>query len=509
MNVENSTQNPTEEITTIAKGAGVFFIGTAAGTGLKYLFELIVARSLGTGFFGLFIIGFSLFKILEIISTLGLHNGILRYGALFKGKGDIQRIKGAIISALKIALAASILISVISISLSKFVAVNIFQKIELSPVIVLFSLALPFSVIGMILVFASQSFKIVKHRVYVKEIFEPLSKIILFLLLFLIGWRLYGALIAFLVSCVSGSFLAFQFFKKEFPQITDSQFRPIFDARNLLSFSWPLFFTGLLNRTFLWMSTLILGSFLHQKEAGIFGASQRTAILGIMVLTSFSAIFAPIIADLYNKKEMKKLESLFKTVTKWIFTISFPLFLIMIFYGRNILNIFGTDFIIGEKCLIILAIGQLISSLGGSYGYMIMMSGRSKIIMMNAAIVSFTNIVLCFVLIPKYGIMGAAYAATISIVLITLIGLVEVYSIYKIQPYRLDFLKPIFSGLFSISFTYLILRSFFKCENLFVVLIIGMTSFLVIYTAILFFLGIGEEDKIILDRIKSKLAGRR
>ncbi|MFQ6082620.1 MAG: hypothetical protein ACE5WD_04575 [Candidatus Aminicenantia bacterium] len=54
MSKENSFQDYTPEITTIAKGAGVVFLGTTVGTGLKYIFELTVARNLGPKLFSVF-----------------------------------------------------------------------------------------------------------------------------------------------------------------------------------------------------------------------------------------------------------------------------------------------------------------------------------------------------------------------------------------------------------------------------------------------------------------------
>ena len=115
----NNLQVNILEIATIAKGAGIVFIGTIIGTGLKYLFELIVARNLGSELFGLFFLGFSIFKISEVISTLGLHNGILRYVALYAGENDRQRVKGVIILASKIVICTSILLSIILICFSK------------------------------------------------------------------------------------------------------------------------------------------------------------------------------------------------------------------------------------------------------------------------------------------------------------------------------------------------------------------------------------------------------
>ena len=75
------------------------FIGMLIGSGLKYNYELIVARNLGPELFGLFFLGVAVFRIAEIISTFGLHRGVVRYVALFHGEKDAHRVKGTILLA--------------------------------------------------------------------------------------------------------------------------------------------------------------------------------------------------------------------------------------------------------------------------------------------------------------------------------------------------------------------------------------------------------------------------
>ncbi len=260
-----------------------------------------------------------------------------------------------------------------------------------------------------------------------------------------------------------------------------------------------------MNRSFMWIGSLIIGGFLAEKEVGFYGAANRTSLLGIMVLTSFGSIFAPIISELYNKKEFQKLETLFKTTTKWIFTISYPIFLIMIFFSKSILFFFGEEYTAGSQCLIILAIGQMISSLGGSYGYMIMMSGRSKITLINAFIAFSSNISLCFILIPLYGIIGAAYASTISLIFITIIGLLEVFAIYRIHPYQVNILKPMLGGGISLSLSLIIIKYFIKSSTYFINLSAGVLILLIVYSLLIFLFGISGEEKLILKKIKMRL----
>jgi len=87
----------------IAKGAGIGFTGTFIGTAFGYLSRMIIARFLGgASDYGLGCLAFAGVSIAVSLSLVGLPAGVTRYVSFYKGKGDKGRIKGTIISSLKI-----------------------------------------------------------------------------------------------------------------------------------------------------------------------------------------------------------------------------------------------------------------------------------------------------------------------------------------------------------------------------------------------------------------------
>jgi O-antigen/teichoic acid export membrane protein len=493
------------EITLIAKGAGIVFSGTILGTGLRYLFEIIAARNLGTELFGLFFLGLAVLKISEVLSTLGLHRGVLRFIAIYQGIKDDRRTKGTIIFSLKASLFIGLVLSAAIIFLSKFLALNIFHKTDLASVLRFFAFAVPFTAVTTIFVFSTQGFKIMKYRVYVREIFEPLSRLAILFIVLTLGWKLFGAIFAFVVSISGGTFLAFHFLRNLFPELANRSIKPIFESRKIMEFSWPLLLAEFFGLIIIWLNILMIGFFRTAHEVGIYSASHRTAILGQIVLISFNAIFSPIIADLYNKNETRKLDSLFKIVTKWIFSLSIPICLLMVLCASKIMNLFGKNFTEAAFCLIVLSLAQLINSLFGSSGFLIMMSGRSKLNLINNIAVVTLNIGLNCILIPQHGIVGAAFSLFISVLFINLIMLLEVYLIFRLHPFRRDLLKPLFAGGISFLALTFIRRYLTVISNNLLSIIIVSSIFIIIYFVILYVLKIEEEDKVILKRIKFKL----
>jgi O-antigen/teichoic acid export membrane protein len=505
MGIQNNSKVHALEVTTIAKGAGIVFIGTIIGTGLKYLFELIVARNLGPNLFGIFFLGFTIFKILEKVSTVGLHNGVLRYVSLFRGIKDEQKIKGTILLSLKIVLITGVSIALLMIIFSSTISSNLFHNIDLSSILKIFGIMVIFTALTEILIYSTQAFQIMKYKVLVRMIYEPGVRILLLIIFFILGLKLFGAVFAFLISIITGTFLAFYYLKKIFPSILIKKISATYETKNILNFSWPLFVAGFFNLIIIHINTLMLGHFRTSQEVGLYGAAQRTSFLIPVILESFNAIFAPIIADFYNRKELEKLENLFKIVTKWIFTISFPVFLIIVFFAKEILNLWGKEYTTGAIYLIVICFAQLINCSVGSVGYMIMMTGRTKINLLNTIIIFAMTITLNLFLIPKYGVLGAALSLAIAIGTVNIIRLIEVYLILRIHPYRIDFLKPLGAGIISFILLFIISKYLLHIYRPLIFLFVGSLLFIITYALIVSLLGIGKEDRIILEKIRAKL----
>jgi O-antigen/teichoic acid export membrane protein len=495
-----------EYVLLIAKGAGVVFIGGIIGGGLGYLFQVVVARCVGAELFGLFSLGLAVFNIAEMIASLGMGRGVVRYVSLYQGEGDQRRVKGTIRLTMALSLGGGIVVSLLLIALSEVLAINIFHAARLTDLLRFFAIAVPFSVLTTVLTSSIRALRIMRYAVYVRDLFEPLSRIALVILVSLLGWKLWGAIFAFAVSIVAGTFLSLLFYRQVFHSVVKAGVQPIFELKEILAFCWPLFFADGFYLAQGWISTFLLGYFATPEAVGIFSAAYRTSLLLQGIIMSFNTIFAPIISALHYREENKTLESLFKIVTKWVFSLGFPITLLVMIFSQEILAIFGQDFAIGTASLIVLSIGQFINSTTGPLGLLITMSGRSKITLLNTAFYFFLQAGLCFLLIPQYGVLGAALAAATSLGFLNAVQLLQVYLILRMHPFRAGLLKPLVAGGASALIVSLAKTSFLQMDNPVLPLVLGASIFLVVYGLTLFWLGFDEEDRIILRKMRTRLA---
>jgi O-antigen/teichoic acid export membrane protein len=491
------------DISKVASGAGIVFVGTVFWAAASFLFGIYAARVMGPADFGLYSLGLAVFNVLSILSLCGLDNGLVRFVALFQGENDKARIKGAIFFAFLLVTSVGLGIGLVMLFFSGSISNHVFHKEGLAVVLRWFAVGLPLYG-GMSVFWASlQGFQNMKYLVGVRNFLEPSVRLVAAALLFFIGFRLKAVLWSHLIAWTISLMGAFLLVVKLIPLLKGTV-RPVIEARRILSFSLPLLLVGFLsigiNRT----DRLLLGYFRGAQEIGIYTAAFQTAMMLMMILHSFNTAFAPMISDLFNRSERANLEVLFKAVTKWVLTAALPLFAIFVLFPSNILALFGDQFTLGGRSLIILAAAQLINCLTGPVGYVLIMSGRPRIEFLNNLVIFLLEFVLALVLIPRYGIEGAAVATGLSVSVVNGVRLFEVFQILKMHPYAKSFWKPIGAGAISFGSLAAFSRLPSASSRPGWLILLAIAFSLVLYALILARLGPTPEDEIILRQINRR-----
>lgn len=276
----------------------------------------------------------------------------------------------------------------------------------------------------------------------------------------------------------------------------------------MLGYSYPLALSNILVALGLQVDTLMLGLLGTTKEVGYFGVALKVSFISSKIITAFSLVFTPVIADLWHQSRAAELNSLFITVTRWIFTLSFPFFLIMMMFAGPVMRVFGAGFTAGTIALIVLAVGQLINSATGAAGVMVIMSGRSKLELANVTTALFIDALLCYLLIPRYGLDGAAIANMTSLVLVNLMRVVEIKILMRMIAYDSSYVKPLLAGFAAAAVTFFIGR-FLPGSIGFKQLAILALTLVFFYVLIMVAMGLNESDRAVLKNFGTKLAGIR
>ena len=191
----------------------------------------------------------------------------------------------------------------------------------------------------------------------------------------------------------------------------------------ILSISVPMLLSNSLFLIMSWIDTIILGAFENTQEVGIYNVALRLSMITSVTLVAINSIAAPKFAEFWGNRDIEGLARVAQQSTKLIFWVSFPILLLFLIFPECILGLFGEEFKMGAFALVILAMGQFINAVSGSVGYILQMTDKQKVFRNVVLFAVIVNILLCFSLIPAFGILGAAIANSVTIVFINVVSL--------------------------------------------------------------------------------------
>jgi O-antigen/teichoic acid export membrane protein len=163
---------------------------------------------------------------------------------------------------------------------------------------------------------------------------------------------------------------------------------------------------------------VILGIYRPNDEVGVYRAVFQVAMLVVFGLQAINQVLHPHFARIYKIQDMQKLQRLVTVSSRGILSLAVPPALILVFFGGPMLEwVFGDQYRSGALALSILVIGQLASAAFGSVGALLNMTGHERDTVRGLGVSIVVNILLNFILIPLWGMEGAAIATSSSLLI--------------------------------------------------------------------------------------------
>jgi O-antigen/teichoic acid export membrane protein len=484
----------------IARGAGISTFGQGLGRVLAIMTQIVLARMYGPAQLGFYVLGTTMVGVVERFAEFGMNRAAVRYVAHHDADGDDSRLRGTILLTLGTTFALSLTLSVLMFLGAGLLANEVFSKPLMETMFRVFSISVPFFTLMSIALYATEGFQTVKYSSMVKGLWQPLISFVLIVALYLLGARALGAAAAYVVSMIVGAALALYYLRRLFPRLLDPQTPAVFEVRETFNVSGQVWISQVAEYAHAWVAVTVLGVYATAESVGIYNAAARIAWIPGVIFMAFAGIFSPMIANLYRRGELVNLNYLFKDVSRWIFSAGLVVFMLTLLMCKDILAVFGDEFISGWGAMIVVAGAQLFSSSVGITNRLLVMTEYQRIYMWAMAGALGTVVVLSFVLIPVYGIMGAAWASAGSIVFYNAITLIAVGKVMGFWPYNRQYLKSVIAGLLAAAVVVLV-RQLLGIPVGFVAILVLTPLFLVSFAGVLLGLGLSHSDQQFLKAV--------
>ncbi len=396
----------------------------AGGMILGLLLAVILARNLGTEGYGVYSYVFSLVSLIAIPAQIGLPNLLVRETAKIQVNEEWALMRGLWRWATLSVVVVSLLLAVIALTLGALFSGQ-FSSIQLATFA--FGLMLvPLVALGNLRDAALRGLRRIVMGQLSESILRPGILIVLLLVAalylspetlspsFAMGLHVVAAAISFVI----GAFLLWKMRPAELAVGPE----PKYTSRVWLAAALPLaLVTGmqLINQN---TDIIMLGYFENVEQVGIYKVAVIGSSLVAFGLQAITMATMPHFARIYAQGEMEKLQRLVTLSARVVLLLTLPIVILYVLFGDVVLlYVFGAEYISGWQPLVILSAGQLINALMGSVAALLTMTGHERDTVRGVAVAAIVNVILNFILIPLFGMYGAAVATALSFVVWNLI----------------------------------------------------------------------------------------
>lgn len=404
----------------VLSGSFASFITKAIGILLNYFLIFYISNKIGVASVGFYnIILISLF-LATILCTGGLNYAIIPLLHRFSSSK-----KELYIKSLYIILGLFLIGAILIYFLSPLIRSYLFSE---------FNFYNPYLAILLVGLYVFMYFNIEYIRGNKKIIISESLRNILFPLVVLIGiitnipsFENPLNLIFFSIfTATIITFLPSVFYTKRTTSIKSKKTNEI-NKNTLLNTATPLMIMGLSSFFLSEASLFFLKYYFNITAVGNFTVIYKISITACLVFTIASAIIGPKFAELFWSKNPKELRKTFWYSFKMIFFATLPIFISVLIFPSFFLKIFNLSSSFSLE-LIIMLMGQFLYGISAIFGLFLMVTDKQKIYRNIYIVSAILNLILCFVLIPKYGVLGASITVAISYVFLNILC---IYSFYK------------------------------------------------------------------------------
>ncbi|QRM88725.1 oligosaccharide flippase family protein [Lacinutrix sp. WUR7] len=396
----------------IKKSFIVMFL-KAIGILLGYTFTLLLTKRFGATGYGIYNITYSSIIVFGHFASFGLSTSILRFMGQYAKKEKEYERKRLYFHALKLILTASFVLSFLLYFFAEEIALNIFKDASYKEILKSVSFIAPFFTINLINVEYLRGLQKIKLSEIFRTILIPLI-CVLILLVFPKTTDIKIPIYALGFTIISIAFISITIILTKTSHIKKTVQKELKFSK-LVKTSIPMmvitissYFTGNLS---IYIIQIVLSTF----YVGIFSLCLKLSFFISFILIGVNTVLAPKLSELFWANKKQELSNIILTNSKFIFWLSFPVFLVIVLFSNQLLAFFGEEFTEGKYVLIVLALGQFINATCGSVGVLLNMTGNQKSLMHVTIIIGLTAIVLNIVLIQIYGLIGAAIATTVCL----------------------------------------------------------------------------------------------
>lgn len=452
-------QGPDRRLAEVARG-GLLNLAGAGAAGLSTIaLTLIVTRRFSAAAAGAFFTAMSLFLIIEAVATLGAATGTVYFIARLRSRGQHYRIPEVMRTALRpvavVSVAAAVALALLAAPLARLLVHGQLghagaRPAEVAAALRALAVALPFAAMLDTLLGASRGFRAMGPTNAVDRIGRSVLQLAAVAIAAAAG---SAALLAPLwalpyLPAACAAALWVRRIQRRHPAGASTQVRVMAagpgkhragraDSEAPLRFwrfTWPRGLAALVQITIQRVDIVLVAIMRGPAEAAIYTVATRFLVAGQLGNQAISMAAQPRFTEMFAHGDHRGADRVYKATTAWLILLTWPMYLLAVSYGPQIVTVFGHSYRAGGTVMVILGLTMLLATGCGQVDMVLVTTGRSSWSLINGLLAVVVNVGLDVLLIPHYGIAGAAIGWAAAIALTNLMPLAQIAATVRLHP---------------------------------------------------------------------------
>lgn len=399
---------------------GVFAV-RAGSAALLFLTQIVLARWMGAAEYGLFVTAWTCVLVLGGIVHLGFNVAMMRLAPQYYANKDYGAFRGLWAGGRRVATTSATVVALLGLAAIWIVEME--GSAALALPLALAFLCLPLYTRTDVQDGLGRGQGWTMDSIVPPFIVRPLALLAMVAVAFVAGspaTAVTGMMLAFfsvVAANVMQTVLLKRRIRESVPEAT-----PTYDYAGWFKISLPLLAGGISEIITLNADVLLLNLYRPPEEIGIYYAAAKTTALALFVLYAVGTAYAGRIAAASALGNRAEIETLVGQAVRWTFIPSAAVTLAILAAGYPVLASFGDGFTDAYPLMFILAAGILTKASMGPSELILNMLGHQRASALSMATAAVLSVALNLLLIPIWGVTGAAIATATAIVSMSVIN---------------------------------------------------------------------------------------
>jgi O-antigen/teichoic acid export membrane protein len=400
-------------VSSFARGVSLTFAIQIAGAFLAYALNVLLARWMGVTEYGIYTYVFSWAMLLSTPAGLGLNTAVLRFIPEYRTGERPGLLLGIAKQSRRLTLGAGVLVALVGCGV-----VALISSPEYSVPLMLGLWMVPLIALMYLYQGTSRALRRVVVAFTPPLVIRPLLLIGGAFTLFLVYGHVNSRQVLTVALISLSAVVLFQrlALRRDLSSAAEDV-RPERRSREWLGVAAPLLVSSGFGMLIAQTGILMVGTMGSPDEVGLYSAALKTAMLIGFIIVAVNTFTAPMLASLHSQGRLDELQRLLSRAAHMMFWPSLGIAVVMLGFSGLLLGLFGEEFIAARTAMAVLIAGQLVAAGAGTVGQLTDLTGYHRQGAWVRGYSALLTVLLSVVLIPYWGILGAAVAATGSLAL--------------------------------------------------------------------------------------------